>query len=214
MIVYKITNKINGKVYIGQTIRPLITRWRQHYNPSNSNCTALHRAIKKYGKECFTIEQIDVACDRDELDEKEQYWIAFYDSINPENGYNLRLGGEHHTVSDETRYKLGKGNRGRKFSKELRSKLSDSHKGCKMSPEAIAKSVQSKRANGTYEKLAKIAVINGKKSGKKIICVETSEVFESITEAAKKYNLHRTNLSFCVRGGKGRTCGKLHWEFV
>ena len=99
MLIYKITNRINGKVYIGQTTRPLTVRWKQHCNPANTNCIALHRAIQKYGKENFTVEQIDVACDIDELNEKEIYWIKFYDSVNSEKGYNLKVGGEHTTMS-------------------------------------------------------------------------------------------------------------------
>ena len=213
MIVYKITNKINGKIYIGQTIRPLIVRWKHHCNPANKNCTALHRAIQKYGRDMFTVEQIDVACDRDELDTKERYWINYYDCIAPK-GYNLRLGGEHHIVSEETRYKLGNGNRGRRYSEEIRKKMSESRRGRKMSPEAILKAVATKRANGVYEKIAKISALNGKKSGKPIRCLETGEIFESVAEAARKHNLHRANISFCVRGDGNRTCGKLHWEYV
>ena len=71
MIVYKVTNRINGKVYVGQTTRPLIVRWRQHTAPSVTKCLALHRAIMKYGRENFTVEQIDVASNRDELNKKE-----------------------------------------------------------------------------------------------------------------------------------------------
>lgn len=68
----------------------------------------------KYGKENFTVEQIDIASDLNELNLKEIYWIKFYESINPKKGYNLRVDGDNGTVSDETRFKLGKGNRGKK----------------------------------------------------------------------------------------------------
>lgn len=213
MIVYKITNRINGKVYIGQTTRPLMVRWKQHCNPSNQNCIALHRAILKYGKENFTIEQIDVASDLNELNQKEIYWIKFYNSIDPNKGYNLRIGGENGTVSNETRVKLGKGNRGKKFSEEWRRKMSKSHKGVKHSAESYAKGVETKRANGTYEKIAKIAVINGKQSGKRVRCLETGIVYKSITDAAKANGLNRVNVSECVRGIH-KTCGGMRWEYV
>ena len=213
MLIYKVTNKLNGKVYIGQTIRPLNVRWRQHCNPSNSKCLGLHRAIQKYGKENFTVEQIDIACDRDELDKKEIYWIDYYDCIVP-NGYNLKSGGNGCRVSEETRVRLGNAFRGRKHTEETKLKMREAHKGFKLSPESYAKSVVTKRANGVYEKMASIARENGKKSGKKIRCVETSEVFDCIADAARKYNLHRANISFCVRGDGNRTCGKLHWEYV
>lgn len=127
MIIYKITNNVNGKVYIGQTKRKLQYRWLQHCSPSN--CRLIYRAIQKYGKENFTVEQIDVACDQDELNKKEQYWIQFYDSMNPEKGYNLTSGGEHCEMSEETKIKIGKGNKGKKRSDETRQKISLSTKG-------------------------------------------------------------------------------------
>ena len=104
MIVYKVTNRINGKVYIGQTVQTLEQRWKQHCCKS-SGCKALHLAIEKYGSENFTVEQIDVACDREELNQKEQYWIQHYNSLSP-NGYNLTAGGDGcpgYAHSDETK---------------------------------------------------------------------------------------------------------------
>ena len=102
MIIYKITNKINGKVYIGQTVRSLRDRWYGHCNaPTN---TAIHHAIVKYRKENFTIEQIDSAKTREELDQKEIYWIQFYDCLAP-NGYNVTKGGVHYEITEKTREK-------------------------------------------------------------------------------------------------------------
>ena len=88
MEIYKITNKINGKVYIGQTIRPVEYRFNRHMNDALNNILDTHfaRAIRKYGSESFTIEQIDSAQSQEELNIKEQYWIRYYDAIN--NGYN------------------------------------------------------------------------------------------------------------------------------
>ena len=92
--IYKITNKINSKVYIGQTCRDLQTRWREH--KSKANCehnNHLYNAMTKYGVENFVIELIEEV-QTDFLDEKEIYWIAFYDSNNPKIGYNLTIGGQ------------------------------------------------------------------------------------------------------------------------
>lgn len=91
MIIYKVTNMVNGKLYIGQTTRTLEQRWREHCC-SSSQCTYLHNAIVKYGKENFKIEQIDIALDQEELDYKEQQYIKCYDTLVP-NGYNLTTGG-------------------------------------------------------------------------------------------------------------------------
>ena len=88
MWIYKITNIQNNKVYIGQTIRPIKDRFHRHLNDALNNVLDTHfaRAIRKYGKENFIIEEIDSAIDQDELNKKEQYWINYYNSVN--DGYN------------------------------------------------------------------------------------------------------------------------------
>lgn len=88
MWIYKITNIQNEKVYIGQTIRPIQQRFRRHINDAINNKLDTHfaRAIRKYGKESFIIEEIDSATSQEELNEKERFWINYYNSI--ETGYN------------------------------------------------------------------------------------------------------------------------------
>lgn len=88
MFIYKITNTVNRKIYIGQSIRPIEQRFRRHINNAVNNNLDTHfaRAIRKYGQDKFIIEQIDVANSQDELNKKEQYWIKYYDAIN--RGYN------------------------------------------------------------------------------------------------------------------------------
>jgi group I intron endonuclease len=88
MWIYKITNIQNNKVYIGQTIRPITDRFNRHINDALHNIIDTHfaRAIRKYGKENFKIEEIDSASSQEELNQKEQHWIRYYDSVN--QGYN------------------------------------------------------------------------------------------------------------------------------
>ena len=88
MYIYKITNIQNNKVYIGQTIRPIDQRFHRHLNDALNNIIDTHfaRAIRKYGKDNFIIEQIDTAQTQDELNQKEQYWIKYYNSVK--DGYN------------------------------------------------------------------------------------------------------------------------------
>ena len=88
MWIYKITNIQNNKVYIGQTIRPIQDRFHRHINDALNNILDTHfaRAIRKYGKDNFIIEQIDQAQTQNELNKKEQYWIQYYNSV--QNGYN------------------------------------------------------------------------------------------------------------------------------
>ena len=88
MWIYKITNIQNNKVYIGQSIRPIEQRFHRHINDAMNNILDTHfaRAIRKYGKENFIIEEIDTAQTQDELNKKEQYWIQYYNSVI--DGYN------------------------------------------------------------------------------------------------------------------------------
>lgn len=88
MIIYKITNKKNGKVYIGQTINSLEERWKRHQNDALNNILDTHfaRAIRYYGPDSFTAEIIDSAENQDELTKKESEWIKKYNST--QDGYN------------------------------------------------------------------------------------------------------------------------------
>lgn len=91
--IYKITNLVNNKIYIGQAI-DIQKRWREHLNCAKKQInTVLYKAMRKYGTTNFTIEQIDTASTKEELNNKEIYWIKKLNSINPEVGYNLTAGG-------------------------------------------------------------------------------------------------------------------------
>jgi len=90
MFIYKITNNINRKVYIGQTIRPIDQRFNRHINDAINNILDTHlcRAIRKYGQNNFSIEVIDSASTQEELTSKESYWEKYYKSTDPAYGYN------------------------------------------------------------------------------------------------------------------------------
>ena len=90
--IYKITNDINDKVYVGQTSGTLEERFKQHKKKINSEdrkTYPLYNAMKKYGVEHFFIESLE---ETDNLQEREQYWIKYFDSYN--NGYNATHGGD------------------------------------------------------------------------------------------------------------------------
>lgn len=92
--IYKITNKTNGKSYIGQTIQNVKERFYQHCATKCSQAVlnmTVHKAINKYGKSNFTIEVIEEVESTD-LNDREKYWIKYYDSYN--NGYNSTKGGQ------------------------------------------------------------------------------------------------------------------------
>lgn len=91
--IYKIENNINHKIYIGQTIKFYEERFKQHkvnYTKEYFSQLALYKAFNKYGIENFTFLPIEEVAN-ELLDEREKYWISFYDSYY--NGYNSTLGG-------------------------------------------------------------------------------------------------------------------------
>ena len=105
MIVYLIVNRVNNKVYVGQTVKSLEWRWDGHLCDSrhvNKNTLLVDRAIAKYGKENFLLFTLCFASSQQELDDLETYYIKFFDARNLEIGYNLKSGGgrgKHHEVS-------------------------------------------------------------------------------------------------------------------
>ena len=105
-IIYKITNQINNKIYIGETTRNLNVRWNEHkyesYTQGHGYNYHLHRAIRKYGIENFIIEMIDNCPDEDRF-KLESYYIKLYDSSNKEKGYNNIVEGSGHiTISTDS----------------------------------------------------------------------------------------------------------------
>lgn len=102
MIIYKIESKIDGKIYIGQTKREVSRRVFFH----SKRDSHIGRALRKYGLSSFDISVIDGAENKYALDEKERFWIKYYDCRNP-NGYNFTDGGEGLTnPSEETKQKI------------------------------------------------------------------------------------------------------------
>lgn len=80
----------NLKVYIGITSKGLSARWKEHLYSAEHDCPfKLHRAIRKYGKENFSVELIDFANSWEELTKKEQQYISEYNSLQDEFGYNM-----------------------------------------------------------------------------------------------------------------------------
>lgn len=92
--IYCVTNKTNNTKYIGKTIRSISVRWQEHIRDSQKTerChSPLHNAIKKYGQDNFIVEEIEVVSNS-LLNEREKYWISYYDTAN--NGYNATIGGD------------------------------------------------------------------------------------------------------------------------
>ena len=139
--VYMHRNKINNKVYIGQTGTSVEDRWQN--GKGYKGCTLFERAIKKYGWDNFEHIILEDNLTRDEIGQAENNFIALYDSTNPEKGYNISTGGESGHVgvkmSDETRKRMSEARKGKPFSQEHKDKISEALKGRVLSQESIDK---------------------------------------------------------------------------
>lgn len=122
--IYKISTTASSKVYIGQTTKTIEERFAEHLKSSTEKTKEtlhLYLAMNKYGKETFYVEQLDTAQSREELNDKERYWITFYASIN--NGYNMMEGGNDENPMNS---KIVKEKHDTKMrSKEVREKISN-----------------------------------------------------------------------------------------
>lgn len=98
-IIYCAYNKVNQKRYIGQTVQRLCERRAAHYTKDPE--IYFHKALHKYNKEDFDWSIIDEAQSKEELNQKEQFWIQYYDTLNPDKGYNLLPGGEGYKPAQE-----------------------------------------------------------------------------------------------------------------
>lgn len=111
MIIYKATNVVNRKVYIGQTTNSLEYRKQQHFRDvkrKGRRKTYFINALSKYGIDNFKFEIIDKANSIKELNNKEIKWIKYYDSTNREKGYNLDSGGNNGKKTEYTKNIIGK----------------------------------------------------------------------------------------------------------
>ena len=219
MIIYKIENKINGKIYIGQTRRALEERMKEHQKKSSIvyGNSYIDNAIQKYGIENFKIDVVEKCNTSDELNEREIFWIKFFNCKVP-NGYNLTDGGEGctgHIVTAETRKKLSeshKGKCGRICSEETKLKISSANKGHSVSEEARAMmSAAHKGKKLSEETKAKMSA--AKKNKRPIICNETGKIFESIADAAKWAKISACTITTACKS-KNRTASGYHWQYL
>lgn len=131
MFIYKITNTVNQKLYIGQTIRDVDLRFNEHLSDKTSTDyfhTSVRKYVEKYGKDVFTVEVIDTASSIEELNEKEIFWIDHYRTFvgfSDSNGYNSSLGGTDNPMFNEV-IKIKHDNKMR--SADVRKRISETMK--------------------------------------------------------------------------------------
>lgn len=133
--IYKITNTVNNKIYIGQTTKTIEERFQKHIQKAKQHVNRyLYDAMNHYGYDNFKIEPIE-ECDNNLLNEREIYWIKYYNSNNKILGYNMTTGGEgrdtwtNNPHKEETSQKIRDANLGSKRTPEQRARMSAAQKG-------------------------------------------------------------------------------------
>jgi group I intron endonuclease len=152
MLIYKITNTLNGKVYIGLTTTSLAERFRDHKSRARTGADSLLcRAMRKYGVDVFTAEVLTTVETREDLVKAEQRFIAEYGAMDRSQGYNMTAGGEGtwgRAYSEETRAKMSAAAKRQMLDEEMRARLSAATK-LQMADEAMrARLAELRRGKG------------------------------------------------------------------
>ena len=206
--IYKIRNRIDNKIYVGQTIQDVEARWKDHLK-KGSNCRYLKSAINKYGLDNFEFKLVCITFDN-QLDDMEIKYIEQYNSLVP-NGYNLRLGGNSGRHNAETkqkisetlknRYKNGlippRSQLGIPHSEITKKKISESLKGHKLSQESINKWIISRRKNKIIQ-----FDIHGNRLNS----------FDSCKEAGEYIGASLSSICSCCNG-KTKTAKGFVWKY-
>lgn len=239
-LVYKHTTP-SGKIYIGITSKEASERWRNGSGYKNKH---FENAIKKYGWNNIKHEILFKELTREEACLMEKLYIGLYNTTDRKYGYNLTYGGEsgvlfteevkqkisnslkgeNHPMygkefSEERKQRISEAKLGHTTSKEARAKMSKSHTGKKVSFETKKRMSKSHIGKSCSEDV-KLKIRTSQPSSKKVLCTNTGEIFISVSEASRTYNICTTNISKCCKGQR-KTAGthpitgeKLNWEYV
>ena len=229
-IIYVAENTVNGKRYVGQTIRKFEYRQAQHKKDSKRLDLKFYRAIRKYGWDNFNwaviVEGVE---DIDSLNRLEQYWIKELDTFK--NGYNSTTGGEGYIVSAETKKKISESRKGKHFSEETKKKMSESQKGKHLSEETKKKISESHKGKHLSEETRR--KLSESQKGEKAhnwgktgannplsrpvlqLDKETGTViaeFAGVREAERVTGINKGRISIVCKG-KGKSAGGYRWKY-
>ena len=210
--IYLWTNLVNGKKYVGQTT--CFHRRMKTYRHTYPNAYMEH-AVNKHGLDNFDITILERDVPLDKLDEREQYWLDYYQSYDADKGYNIckvagTTEGVTHTEewcqkhSEWLKDKWATDEDYRKFWHDKMSGENNYFYGKDFSGE-LNPMYGKHHSQTTKDKLSKVI-------GKSVRCVETGDVYTSITRAAQAIGVTRCVVSEALH--KGYRAGGYHWEFV
>ncbi len=237
-LIYQHINKVNGKSYIGQTtnLKRRIGKNGKGYLSKNSKGEYKQRkfayAILKYGWDNFRTVILKEHLTLEEANYYEAFYIEQFQTINSDYGYNIKLGGNNSSPSKETREKMKEARKN--WSQEAHKHCSDAQKGKKLSKETkekISEAVSGEkhpryRKHPSEETKEKIRETNKIKSTfvknnprkRKVVCVETREIFESCKEAQQYFCPTATDglkvSESCRKGRKVRAINNFHFKYL
>lgn len=196
--VYKITNRINNKVYIGSSCCNLYKRLTSHYYHLNKNTHTnkhLQSSFTKYGKECFTFEVLEYCSTREETLQREEFYINSLESFKLDKGYNIFQFTDSTSIksnvwSEEARINRKGFRKGILTSEETKRKMSIAAKG------RIVKESTKQKISDFYLNPIVMLTLDG----------TYVREFKSPTEAARFFNLYDATWLFLILRGKRKTC--------
>lgn len=160
--IYKILNKTTGKFYIGKSANSIAHRWNVHrflLRKGKHKNIYLQNAWNKYGECDFEFIILEV-CIKENITEREQYWMDLTGCYDRELGYNINPNAETSVgkkFRQETKDKISAANKGNKWSEEAKAKIT----GRMLSKEHIEKVIETKRKNGTLSSLHLVKSLKG-----------------------------------------------------
>ena len=212
--IYKITNLLNNKVYIGQTKNSLSKRFREHCS-TKSFCLKLRNAIQKYGKENFTIEKIDEDTTKLGINTKEIHYISIFNSTDDNFGYNIQKGG--HEASNLRKKIICLETR------EVFESASELARLLNVAVDTVARVARGERPrlkgkhfaylDNDNKPITEIINFNARTNSKRVKCIELDKIYNSAKEASDELGFSRNAVSLCCRG-YSETCGGYHWQYI
>lgn len=194
--IYLWTNLVNGKKYVGQTT--CFHRRMKTYRYTYPNAYMEH-AVNKHGLDNFDITILERDVPLDKLDEREQYWLDYYQSYDADKGYNIcKVAGTTEGVTHTEEWR-------QEHSEWLKDKWATDEEYRKFWHDKM-----SGENNYFYGKDC-----SGDKNGhaKAVLCVELNKIYTTVNEASKCSGTSRQNISH-VLNGRQETAGGYHWEYV
>jgi len=237
MIIYKVTNLQNGKIYVGQTIKALEIRKKEHLKNYKTekklSSPYFYYSINKYGEDNFKWDIIDMADSQEELNNKEKYWIREFNSLVP-NGYNMTEGGQFGRIYGEAEERRQKNSKETKIelygikvininTKEIYKTIVEASKVNNVTPTAI-----SLCCNGINKKAGKYtyAFLEDYENNKeyydsyvwensfnvKLINLSNNKIYNSLLEAEQETGISYQGISKCCRNIQ-RSAGGYFWAY-